>query len=61
MGIVGSLIPVQYIFWTNGYCCIVQSINKIKNFIEWVSMPPKARTFLFCAYVIARINTMAMI
>jgi hypothetical protein len=29
--------------------------------IDWDSMPPSGRTFLFWAYVIARINTMAMI
>jgi hypothetical protein len=43
------------IIWTNGYCCIPQSINKIKNLIDWVSMPPSGRKFLFCAYVIAHI------
>ena len=54
MGIMGSLIPVEYIFRINGFCCIPQSIDKIKNFIAWVSMPPSERKFLFCAYVITR-------
>ena len=36
-------------------------LKKIKKNIDWVSKPPKGRKFIFCAYVIARINTMAMI
>jgi hypothetical protein len=48
-------------FWTNGYCCISKSINKFKKIIDWVSKPPSGRKCLFCAYVIARFNTMAMI
>ncbi len=55
---MGSLIPVQ---WTNGYCCIPQSFNKIKKLIDWVSKPSSGRKFLFCDYVIARTNTMDMI
>jgi hypothetical protein len=49
------------IFWTNGYCCIPQSINKIKKLINWVSKPPSGRKVLFCDYVKVRINTMAMV
>jgi hypothetical protein len=40
------LYPLN-IFWTDGYCCIPQSINKIKDLIDWVSMPTSGRTFLF--------------
>ena len=29
-------------------------LKKNKNLIDWVSMPPSGRTFLFCAYVTAR-------
>jgi hypothetical protein len=58
MGIMGSLIPVQ---WTNGYCCIPQSFNKIKKLIDWVSKPSSGRKFLFCDYIIAHTNTMDMI
>ena len=49
------------IFLTNGYCCISQSINKIIKFIDWVSKPPTGRKFIFCAYVIVRINTKSVV
>ncbi len=43
-----SLIPVQYIFWTNGYCCIVQNINKIKKMIDWASLRKKIFILRLC-------------
>ncbi len=60
MGIMGSAY-LYNIFWTNGYCRIPQSINKLKKLINWVSNPPSGRKFLFCADVIARKNTMGMV
>jgi hypothetical protein len=35
------------IFWIDGYCCIPQSINKIKKLIDWVSKPPKEENLDF--------------
>jgi hypothetical protein len=40
---------------------LYKELIKLKKMIDWISKPPSGRKFLFCAYVIARINTMAMI
>jgi hypothetical protein len=46
---VDSGLPYLYnIFWTNGYCCIPESINKIKNLIDSVSIcRPQEENFYF--------------